>query len=206
MTESWSRRDDESSRAYFCFLQYLNAGAERSVRATFRQVSGKPGATQAPGSWNTWVERYEWLDRAAAYDSHQQQLADDDRRKLARADEKKWQERRRALREEEFEVSRELVAKGRQILLLPILEQRIEKSAVVGKETIATLTIVQPVKGAMQAATKMIAHGSLLLRRSTQMEKHEDEDSQTEGTGAKVIRFPVAVPDKDEWSAQYRKA
>jgi len=205
MQHEWDRRDGETSRAYKCFSVFLNAGAERSVRAAFRQVTGKPQAIQVSGAWNAWVLKFEWQDRAAAWDTHQQQLADDDRRKLARADEKKWAERRRALREEEFEVSRELVAKGRQILLLPILEQRIEKSVVVGKETIATLTIVQPVKGAMQAATKMIAHGSLLLRRSTQMEKHEDE-GDVEQTGAKVIRFPVAVADAEEWSKQYKKA
>jgi hypothetical protein len=205
MPNSFDRRDGESARAFHCFTVFLHAGADRSVISAYRQVTGKTEARAVSGAWNHWVLTHEWQERAVAFDNFVQQVELEERRRALRADEKKWAARRDALREREFNTAEQLIAKGEQILKLPILEQHIEKSVVVDGQTIPTLTIVNPVRGAMQAATKMIAHGALLLRRSTQMEKHEDE-GETEQTGAKVIRFPVAVPDVEEWSNQYKKA
>lgn len=179
MQHEWDRRDAESSRAYFCFLNFLNSGADRTVIASFRQITGKPQARQVAGAWNAWVLKYAWQERAAAWDSHQQQLADEERRKLARADEKKWAERRRALREREFAVSEQLITTAEAILAQPALAEQ-------------------------QHAARMMQLGMDLQRRATEMEKHAG-DEQTEQTGAKVIRFPVAVASADEWAAQYKK-
>ena len=180
MSAPWDRWDYESSIAYSCFEVYLTLGGDRSVVAAYRQKTGKEEAKQASGMWNRWATGHEWSQRAAAYDSHLQEMELDARKAALKADEKKWAERRRVLREREFAASEQLIATAEAILAQPLLAEQ-------------------------QHATQMMKLGCELQRRATEMAKHEDE-AEREQTGAKVIRFPVAVASAEEWSEQYKKA
>ena len=60
----WDRRADESDPAFEAFAAYLETG---SLRAAYRQRSGKAQATAAPGAWTGWSTKYNWVSRRAAY-------------------------------------------------------------------------------------------------------------------------------------------
>jgi len=64
----WTRRDDETSKAYKAFEIYRNMGRNRSIRKTHDEVYGE-------GAGNIrfvhhWSSKYDWVDRATAFDDH----------------------------------------------------------------------------------------------------------------------------------------
>jgi hypothetical protein len=106
--EPWERRDGESSEAYAAFCSYYLLPAQgRSIDTAWRanqdqnqiddgaaqpSPEGETNGRRAPSEWFRWSSKYEWVARAAAYDDH---LADQDR--LA------WEDRRRQLRQRDWE-------------------------------------------------------------------------------------------------------
>lgn len=92
----WQRREDESAQAYAAFCAYyLLAPDERSIdsawRAGAKQGQNRDGK-RAPKHWGEWSSRFKWVKRAAAHDKH-----------LAELDRQRWVERRRQLRESEWQ-------------------------------------------------------------------------------------------------------
>ena len=92
---AWDKLEAETPKAYAAFeAYYLLPVRERSIdldhaRANGRQmVSGR----RAPPAWFRWSAAYDWVARSAAYDSY-----------LAEQDRLLWEERRRAMREREWE-------------------------------------------------------------------------------------------------------
>jgi len=151
MSNPWDRRDAESSRAFHCFTIFLNLGADRSLVGAYRQETGRKAAGSVSGNWGLWASKFEWQQRATAWDSQQQQATDDRRAGLDQVDEKKWAERRRKIREREFTTSEQLLTKARAIL---------------GNKY---------VRGTILDAAQLLKLAFELQRRATEMEKHEQE-------------------------------
>lgn len=90
---AWERRDDETKAAFDAFCVYnLLPPRQRSIDEAYRadgdQIRIKK---RAPSGWFAWSQKYEWVKRANAYDEH-----------LAEQDRLLWEERRRALREQDW--------------------------------------------------------------------------------------------------------
>ena len=70
---AWERRDDETDKAYACFVEYrLLPAAERSIVQAWRNYSGKDAEqrrSKAPRGVEDWSSKFEWVKRAAEYDS-----------------------------------------------------------------------------------------------------------------------------------------
>lgn len=85
---AWSRRSGESKEAFAAFQHYLNEG---TIDAAYRASNPQAKSNHANGTWTGWSARYEWVSRAAAYQSH---LADQNRelweRRKAQARERDW--------------------------------------------------------------------------------------------------------------------
>ncbi len=71
----WDRREGESEPAYIAFLVYRNLGPSRSIDRAYRQFKqGKcertavPRRTSAPGNWGDYSVRFDWVQRARAWD------------------------------------------------------------------------------------------------------------------------------------------
>lgn len=79
----WTRREEETARAYACFCVYRDLNSRRSLAEAYRQETGREEAKQAPGTWAGWYAKFDWKKRAEAYDAH-------------------LEERRRAEREAEY--------------------------------------------------------------------------------------------------------
>lgn len=67
--EPWERQEGETPRAYEAFCVYRDLGAGRSITKT-AQTLNKNRTTI--GEWST---KYEWVKRAAAWDSEQDRVA-----------------------------------------------------------------------------------------------------------------------------------
>lgn len=67
--DPWERREDESTKAFEAFCKYRDMGIQRSVRKVARELS-KSETLMA-----RWSTTYDWVDRAAAWDSEQDRIA-----------------------------------------------------------------------------------------------------------------------------------
>jgi len=72
MPSPWERQSDESPEAYRAFCFYRSLGSEKrsleavACKASKRLRKGK----STPGYINGWSAKYHWVERAAAYDDH----------------------------------------------------------------------------------------------------------------------------------------
>jgi len=64
MAEIWERQNNESSKAYAAFCVYRDLGPERSLEKV-RQNLDKPRTRKWLGEWSV---KYNWVERAQAYD------------------------------------------------------------------------------------------------------------------------------------------
>ena len=63
----WERWPDETDTAYDRFVMYLKMGADRSIsKVADKLQKGSSYATHL----RRWSSKYDWVDRAAAYDEH----------------------------------------------------------------------------------------------------------------------------------------
>ncbi|MFN0166706.1 MAG: hypothetical protein ACKV22_09765 [Bryobacteraceae bacterium] len=73
--QPWEQRRGESSKAFAAFLAYRDLGKERSIDKCFvLQSSGKTAAARAPRHWFAWSQRFEWPERARAWDVHSERV------------------------------------------------------------------------------------------------------------------------------------
>lgn len=63
----WDQQPDESNAAYARFLAYRNLGPSRSLERAYQATKGNAGQP-APGQWTRDSERFNWVERATAWD------------------------------------------------------------------------------------------------------------------------------------------
>lgn len=130
LPEQCQRQPKETEKAYDAFLGFLDLGPKkRSVRAAYRQKSGKRYAKQAPGGWNTWAKDNRWQERAKIYDQHEANLKFSRRQeRIARIEDMAW------------EASQIMFQKAQEMSKFPIARNRQEIEN--GKKVV----IIEPVK------------------------------------------------------------
>ncbi len=132
----WSRLAAETSTAYAAFLAYRDMGIKRSIDkawAAYRAKTGNAGATNQPsGQFCAQSSRFRWSERARAWDDH---LAAE-RDRVAAAEARKWERRRQASLEDNYQVAQQIREKLRAMLKWPISRTRTEDG----------LTIIEPAR------------------------------------------------------------
>lgn len=107
---SFDRLPGETPKAFAAFRVFLNMGPDRSTRKVGRKI-GKNRTLI--GEWSS---RWQWQERAAAYDAAQvvkEQAAIDEQQ---RKDAKKWADRAQAHRERSFRLGMMMIEKAEQLL------------------------------------------------------------------------------------------
>lgn len=69
----WDRLDGEGPRAWEGFATYRGLGPGRSIDAAYQQRTSRTG--RAAGHWNAWARDFRWVERARAWDAHQDAAA-----------------------------------------------------------------------------------------------------------------------------------
>ena len=74
---AWDRQDGEGDKAFAAFVRYRDMHPSvRSIRAAYEAQTGKKLETrQPPRQWLTWSSKWQWIDRARAYDAHLELVA-----------------------------------------------------------------------------------------------------------------------------------
>jgi hypothetical protein len=140
--DPWLRLRGESRQAYAAFRVFLELGRERSVIEAFRQSKGNERATQPSGCWNKWRSRWNWEERAAAYDEHLDRVAQRDlERQLGEMNEI-WLRREREQREQLWAKGEELIKRAEQILQWPLEEVTKEVRSGADGETVTVMTVM----------------------------------------------------------------
>jgi transposase-like protein len=163
----WLRRtgkQGETRRQYRPLAIYLDM-PERSLRA----VAKETGILQR--TIENWSSTYEWVKRACAYDAHMEAVAQAERERLARENEAKWERRREAIREAEFEVAMKLVEKFRGMAEAPLYELREEAEDADG----CTVTVKMPAGWRLRDMPRVAESASKLARLSAEMATERQE-------------------------------
>jgi len=157
----WHRRPDETDAQFSAFRGYLALGNERSILESYRRYSGIEGATQAGGTYLEWVSKNEWIKRVTFFDQWQGVVEDTAFERGAAVEQKKIAMRRAKANDTAWDMATKLIEKAKEILALPIVEERIEKDGKV---------IVQvPVKVRMSDAARMIEIADKLARLTSDL-------------------------------------
>lgn len=104
----WQQQPGEPTLWYSRYHQFMLKGPRRSLLSVVNQELAEKGRikqTKVPGAWNSAAQKWNWRDRAAAWDSFQQER-----------EEQEWQIRRREQREREWQASQQLFKKAEQML------------------------------------------------------------------------------------------
>lgn len=79
MAHEWDRVEGESAKAYAAFCKY------RDLKPDRRSLNAAYGGGRAPGYWAEWSSQFRWVERAAAYDAHLDELRRSERERRLRA-------------------------------------------------------------------------------------------------------------------------
>lgn len=120
----WDRQPDESAQAYRGFQTYLNQPpTERNIAAAYRQIYGRPAASQPAGFFAAWAGKYQWRARAREWDSRQASIEHEAKLKVIASEARKWEKRRQQIEEDDFMDAQRLRQRARDIMALPITQQ-----------------------------------------------------------------------------------
>lgn len=173
MPDPWDRRKDETKRAHDALLDYCAMGGGRSIRALFAQYRQQSATFAATGAATrkpptrrlrtimTWSSRFDWPERAAAWDTHMRTREED-----------KWAAFLEELREKERRMSDKLLEKADQMLKYPLA--RVVKREGKDEQGRTLITVIKPADWRVPDATRMAAEGSKLGRRAAGVEDGED--------------------------------
>lgn len=105
---SWAKQPKEPQIWYNRFHRFMLTGPRRSLLRAYNSESEESSGKQrnsTPSSWDNAAKKWQWRDRAAAWDAFQQQR-----------EEQEWQIRRSEQRELEWQISQQLCKKAEQML------------------------------------------------------------------------------------------
>jgi hypothetical protein len=176
----WNRQAWDTDKSYAAFRDYYLVldRKHRSLSEAYRRYAlktrGKPVRTngkslQPNGLWQQWFRGQDskgkrpagtvfenavcWEVRARAWDDHQDRLWEDE-----------WLERRRRIREEEWESSMQLLQRAKQMLAAPLFIEEIISED--GK----TIIVLKPTKWRERDIVRLIDLAFKLAHRAIEME------------------------------------
>ena len=180
--QPWLQQEGESDLWYSRLRRFLQMGPRRSLLGLYRehveakereareqgrvtkrqQKAGQSGIVHAPdrvpGPWNDQAAAWQWRARAVLYDAH-----------VAAEDEALWNERRRKIREREFDVAGRILDRVEQMLAFSVLRTRTveEKDSESG---VTRKTVVEPADWRQADIGLLARQASDIARRATGQE------------------------------------
>ena len=152
------RRPGESAKAFQAVRLYLETGPNRSQRAVATQLSTQPSQIQK------WAKKWDWRERAHGHDEHLASEAQLVMVKLAREKAALWASRKEEHRENKFQTSQKLFARGEQICFFPLITSTIKDGT----------TVIHPAKWNLRDGLHFT---NTALKMCDQAIEEEDEES-----------------------------
>lgn len=155
MSECWERQPGESLRAYEAARVYFELGPSRSLAAVAQKCKKSVSLVAR------WSSRWSWRERAAGYDQHMAMVEMNARRQALAQEAEEWARRQTELRDQEWEASRALLERAREMLAFPL-------TTVVENDG---ATIVQPARWSFKDVAAFLDLASKLGRRAADMDE-----------------------------------
>lgn len=155
MPDPWDRQSDAAGEPepllwWGRFRDFLRLDKDRSLLELanrWRDARGRKRTDDPPGAWRRAAARWQWVERAAAFDLEQERII-----------QAEWEARRRKLREEEWDVAQKLLERCRQ--MLTVSPFRTSMTAVEGK----AVTVLEPYGWQFRDVEKAARAASQLAR------------------------------------------
>lgn len=149
----WEQQPEEPDRWYGRFHRYLLMGSGRSLLGCLNQEEAQKGSKKLspslPGAWREATKKWQWKERANNWDTHRREQED-----LV------WHERRRQIREKQWEMSQALMAKAEKMLQFPLISKEISEDG---------QTIIKPAKWGFRDAATLTQLAVDLGRESSEL-------------------------------------
>ncbi len=179
---SLAPRDGESKRAHTAFIDYALMGPGRSLRKLWDryrgQSEGEAGAEKPPtrrlATLEAWSSKFTWQKRIEAWTAEQQLL-----------DQARWEERRRAIREADWDAGEALRGLAADILAQAPQFLKTTRRLVKGTNGTPDREVIT-VGIDIGAMLKALAQASELQRQAAEMPKVVDVTSDGEAIGVNV--------------------
>lgn len=171
--EAWEQQAGEPGAAYAAFNTYLGQGPARTLDGAYRQAQpGHKQGARAPGNWRTWHKAHAWVERAAAWDRRNVQVADQAKVAAVAAhatdETKAWLDqlntRQLATEKYEWDVAQRLFKKALAMLDFGLAEV-VRKTGPHGE----TIEIYTPTDWNMGDAARLVKVATQLARQANQM-------------------------------------
>lgn len=146
----WERQPREPHCAYQAFCRYREMGAQRRLELLAADFPLK--------RLHRWYSRWQWVERAAAWDQYLAMLWQKHYRQSQQHQQEVWRQRREQWREMEWDYVRALQRKVDAMLSLPVTRQRTTRD---GKTV-----IIEPINWSLGDVTQLVQLISELGRKT----------------------------------------
>lgn len=182
--KEYEQQPGESARAFAAFRRYLEAGPERSIR----KLGRKTGRNKA--TFEVWSVKWHWVERVRAWEAEAAERVRIAEIARSNQDAEKWADRRAKVKEDEFKLGQDLLARARKMLDHPLMvSKRVKKG---GKVTV----IIRPANWTTADLARIATTGAALVRNSTGLNDtasgpvKADDDVAPIAQGKVVIMLP----------------
>lgn len=114
----WHQLPEEKGRPFMAFRQYLDLGNSRTHKAVAEVMSLSVRTVE------NYSSKFDWVQRAAAYDQHQEdrraQIEEEELRRVLASKAEMWAQRREDVRERIYRLSEMLFSRGLNMLKYPL--------------------------------------------------------------------------------------
>ena len=141
-TELWERLPRESEKAFAAARLYLQMGEQRSLKKVAQEK--RKGLALI----KRWSIKYQWRQRADAYDNDLDRLIQQKQQEQATADALRWAERDEARQEENYQLSKAIKDKVTLGLKMPLTTAEADKDG--------TRTTIRPTKWTLGTLSNML--------------------------------------------------
>ena len=168
----WIRTAGESDEAYSAFLAYRDLGADRSLDAVVQELH------KSRTILGRWSSRHDWVARSTAWDNHLQAERD----KVAVREARKWEQRRQAALEDNWQLAQSLRAKLDRMLAFPLQQTRTSADG----KTI----IIEPVRWSFQTVA-LLAKTAAEISAAVLLAVGQDVDEFTDAQARALVDDPA---------------
>lgn len=192
----------ESAKAYECANAYFSMCAERSLPKV-NQLRSESGLKPVPiSSLKRWSAKWNWVERARAYDQFCFEEREREMQKARAEQAQRWIERDEDLREDFYQVGKEIVTKARR-MIQEFPEREVSKKT----SEDGTIHITVKPKHSLSGLAQLISVGAELQRMAVGINPGssplDNEDfSQWTSDDLKKLQAGLPIKPKDVTDGQ----
>jgi hypothetical protein len=181
----WEQQTEEPDEWFIRFAQFKLLGGSRSLLRAYndeRLQKSQKKSNSAPPPWRAASKKWNWVDRAVAWDKYQQTRSEK-RWEKAKIN---WEKRREDQREKEWELSQKLIARAELMLAHPLTETE----TTVDKDGETLTAVIVPAKWQFRDITTCMESASALARSAA------GASEQNEIQALNVLREAGWIPEE----------